>query len=97
MSHQNCEIVHTGKEHRTHVDGTFYNMPENFPCVLHDRNGCLCLSRERYRELVQMGIIHESTGGAVHKVNIRNGIASVEGYHLCEERRLCPRYRARKS
>lgn len=92
----NCNIVRLGEEHRTHVDGTFYQMPHKFPCVFHDRTGCLCLLQEQYKELVKIGLIRESTGGAVAKVNIKNGISKIPGYQVCAERTSCPRYRARK-
>lgn len=95
-SHDNCEILTYGNEHKTHVDGTFYQMPRKFPCVLHDRTGCLFITKERYTELVSFSAIRESTGGAVAKINIAGGISKIAGYNVCPQRIRCPKYRARK-
>lgn len=94
--YKDCVFFQTGLEHRTHVDGSFYQMPDKFPCVLHDRNGCLCLSREQYSELVSMDHIRESTGGAKAKINIRGDISKLQGYQLCTQKSNCPKYKAKK-
>lgn len=97
MNCNGCDRLVYGCEHKTHRDGTFYQMPRDFPCVLHDWRGCLCLTQNQYSELVRMNIIRESTGGAVGKINIRNGISKIYGYKICTRRDSCPKYRARKN
>lgn len=96
MKNNGCERVVTGRQHKTHVDGTFYEMPHEFPCVLHDRWGCLELTQAQYYDLVRMNVIRESTGGARPKINIPNGIARIPGYCRCEIKNSCPKYRPRK-
>lgn len=90
-----CKNVLSGEEHRTHVDGTFYQRPIHFPCVLHDKNGCIFLTRQLYDQLVQMDVIRESTGGKQPKINIKMGIASIAGYNRCPMKNSCPSYRPR--
>lgn len=96
MKNNGCEWLVNGREHRTHVDGTFYGMPTKFPCVLHDRWGCLALTHTQYSELVRMNRIRESTGGAKEKINIPNSIARIPGYCRCEAKKNCPGYHPKK-
>lgn len=92
-----CKFLNSKINHKTHIDETFYNMPYKFPCVLHDRNGCLYISQDIYNELINKGIIRESTGGKVPKINIKNCISKVYGYHICDKKENCPKYKARKN
>ena len=96
-SDAHCDYLKHGEEHRTHVDGHFYQNPSRFPCVLHDRKGCLFITKERYNELVAFKEFQESHGGAISKLNIRKGISKVLGYKVCSFKETCPKYNARKS
>lgn len=91
-----CGYFRLGEEYRTHVDGTFYQMPRRFPCVLHDRAGCLFITQEQYQDLVKFGLIRESTGGAASKINISKSISAIPVYRICPSKLSCPRCRARK-
>jgi len=92
-----CEYLNRGEEHRTHVDGHFYQKPSRFPCVLHDRTGCLFVTKERYNELVAFGEFQESHGGAISKLNVRKDISKIPGYKICALKKSCPEYKAKKS
>lgn len=91
-----CELVIGSNSHKTHVDGKFYQMPYDFPVVLHDRQGCVRLPKEKYDELVKFNTIRESRGGKQEKINITRGISSINGYKVCDCKSDCPYYRPRK-
>lgn len=91
-----CENLVLTDNHRTHVDGTFYQLPK-LPVVLHDKDGCVFLDEEKYKSCVQSGIISESLGGKQEKINIRQGISRIKGYKMCPfEAKKCPKYTGRK-
>lgn len=92
-----CENILSAKEHRTHVDGTFYEYPAHFPCVLHDKYGCILITEPFYSQLVQMDVIRESMGGKKPKINIKRGIASINSYNRCPMKESCPGYRPKIS
>ena len=95
-----CEYVMLPiKQHKTHVDGKWYQKPDKFPCVLHDRAGCLCVSKEKYQELVTSGIFREYQGRDKITFDVGNRdsnvkkISDILGYKLCVSKATCPRYR----
>lgn len=85
-----------GKDFKTHIDGTFYQKPKEFPVVLLDRLGCVCLDSERYTFLVKQGTLKESTGGKSHRLNIAQSIQRLSDYQICPHGSMaCPKYRGR--
>lgn len=92
-----CENLMATENHRTHVDGTFYQLPE-LPVVLHDRRGCIYLDKEKYDSCVQSKIISESLGGKSPKINVRSEISRISGYKICPfgDVKKCPKYTGRK-
>lgn len=92
-----CENLMATNNHKTHIDGTFYNLPE-LPVVLHDKNGCVFLNQEKYDLCVQSKIISESLGGKVAKINVKPGISRINGYKICPfgDAKKCPKYTGRK-
>lgn len=91
-----CENLMATDNHRTHIDGTFYQLPA-LPVVLHDRLGCVFLDKDKYDACVQGGIISESWGGKQAKINIRAGISKISGYKICPfSAKECPKYTGRK-
>lgn len=92
-----CENLMKTDNHRTHVDGTFYQLPK-LPVVMHDSRGCVYLDKEQYDLCVRVGEISESLGGKAPKINIRKGISNIRGYMVCPlaDAKKCPKYTGRK-
>lgn len=95
-----CEYSNLQNEHhKTHIDGKWYKKPDKFPCVLHDKAGCLCVSKEKYMELVFSGVFREYQGrdkitfDVGNKENNVKKISEILGYKLCASKTTCPRYR----
>lgn len=92
-----CENLMKTGNHRTHVDGRFYQLPE-LPVVLHDGRGCVYLDKEKYDSCIKSKIISESLGGKTPKINIRPEISKINGYRVCPfgGGKKCPQYTGRK-
>lgn len=92
-----CENLMATNNHKTHIDGTFYNLPE-LPVVLHDKNGCVFLNQEKYDSCVQLKIISESLGSKGAKINVKPGISRINGYKIClfGDAKKCPKYTGKK-
>ena len=95
-----CEYLLLPKEqHKTHVDGKWYKQPDKFPCVLHDKAGCLCVSKEKYQDFVTSGVFREYQGRDKITFDVGNKgknvkkISEILGYKLCASKKICPRYR----
>ena len=88
----NCEYLNHGNMHKTHVDGHFYQQPSKFPCILHDKNGCIFITKEKYIELVDLNIFRESNRG---KLNVKDDISKILGYTICSQKKNCPKYNAK--
>ncbi len=95
MNCATCEILKNNYQHRNHRDGTFYMQPVKFPAVLHDRMGCVLITAEHFNLLQSMGTIKISHAKNGDKMNIKGGIANLQGYSRCSNVTLCPGHRQR--
>ena len=96
MNLHECGLVNVNHKNHSHVDGTFYKMPDKLPCVLHDRQGCVFLDEKAFRDCVDLGQIRISHAKDGDKINVAKGISQLSGYTRCESADDCPKARFRK-
>lgn len=85
-----CERQNQVAEHRSRKDGVFYMMPNQFPCMFHDLDGCAVIDKEEFGSLVNQAVIRVSHSKNGDKINIKGGISKLRGYNRCSQYKICP-------
>lgn len=90
MNETACDIHNLNFEHKSHKDGTFYHLPDKFPFIYHDIDGCILITKENFDQLVKCGIFKITPSKNGDKINVKSGISRIEGYRRCSIFKICP-------
>lgn len=98
MNITECNIVKANHIHRSHGEGKFYNMPDNFPFILHDKCGCIFIDEKIFNYFKEYGFLnisHSKNGDKINIVKVHN-ISQLKGYTKCECALQCPKAKFKK-
>lgn len=98
MNLKECNIIKSNLIHRSHGDGNFYMLPDNFPFILHDKNGCIFIDEKIFNNLKNLDFIRISHSKNGDKININKNknISQLNGYIKCDSAEECPKARFKK-
>lgn len=96
MNLKNCENAKSHFIHRCHNIGKFYHLPDKFPFILHDVDGCVLIDENNFKNFVRNRLICISQSYNGDKINISKSISRLPGYVKCESALVCPHAKFKK-